>query len=170
MQINGEINMHIFDTKKEEEWIELLTNFSKETFMASAVFDTENNLLIKSGKRNDFCLHIKNYSQGQASICSLAQSNIALIAKKQMAPVIDFCDANCVKAIIPCFVGNKYVGGITACGCRITDEPLNLEYISELTESTVEQLQNFSVELTAIEDLKPVVHKYHALINRKDTA
>nr|MDA3835101.1 PocR ligand-binding domain-containing protein [Spirochaetales bacterium] len=64
--------MHIFDVKKKEEWVELLINFSKETRMATAVFDTENNLLLKSGKRNDFCLHIKDNKQSQTSICSLA--------------------------------------------------------------------------------------------------
>jgi hypothetical protein len=135
--------MHIFDVKKKEEWVELLINFSKETRMATAVFDTENNLLLKSGKRNDFCLHIKD----------------------QRAPVIEFCDANCVKAVLPCFVGDKYVGGITACGCRVTEEPLNFEYIAELTKSPVGQLQTLDVKLTKIKELETIVQKYNGLIN-----
>lgn len=157
--------MHIFDTKKEEDWIELLHNFFKETSMATAVFDTKNNLLIKSGKRNNLCLHIKNHSQSQASICSLAQSNIALIAEKQRSPIIDFCDANCIKAVVPCFMGNTYLGGITACGCKVPDEPLNLEYIAGLTETSVKQLRDLEVDLTDLKKLKPIVRKYHALIN-----
>jgi ligand-binding sensor protein len=133
--------------------------------MATAVFDTENNLLLKSGKRNDFCLHIKNNKQSQTSICSLAQSNIALIAKNQRAPVIEFCDANCVKAVLPCFVGDKYIGGITACGCRVTEEPLNFEYIAELTQSPVGHLQTLDVKLTKIKELETIVQKYNGLIN-----
>lgn len=157
--------MHIFDVKKQEEWVELLLKFSRETGMATAVFDTENNLLLTSGKRNDFCLHIKNNKQGQTSICSLAQSNIAHIAKNQRAPVVEFCDASCVKAVIPCFVGDKYVGGITACGCRVTEEPLNFEYIAELTQSPVGHLQTLDVKLIKINELETIVQKYHDLIS-----
>jgi ligand-binding sensor protein len=157
--------MHIFDFRKENEWIELIDNFSKETLLATAVFDSENNLLIKSGRRNGLCLHIKNYSQSQAAICSLAQSNLALIAKKQRIPVIDFCDANCIKVVIPYFIENVYVGGITGCGCRLVDEPLNLEYIAELTASTMEHLQHYSVAPTSVENLNPVVAKYSNLMS-----
>jgi ligand-binding sensor protein len=157
--------MHIFDAKRKEEWVEILKKFSEETGMASAVFDTQNNLLMKYGKRNDFCLHIKSYTASQTAICSIAQSNIAFMAKNKKKPILDYCDANCVKAVIPCFVREEYVGGITSCGCKTIDEPLNVEYISELTKVSIPELQHFEVKIAHLDQLQKVMEKYYSLIN-----
>ena len=54
---------------------------------------------------------------------------------------------------------------MTACGCRVTEEPLNFEYIAELTKSPIGQLQNLDVKLTNIKELETIVQKYHGLIN-----
>lgn len=166
--IVGEEDMGPYDLKSNEDWQRLLTSFSEETGMAAALFNSENKILVTAADRNAICRHIREKPETLGAICSMAQQNLAMRAQKTKTPVTDFCDAGLLKTVIPIFYKGQYLGGITACGSYDPNDPIELQYISEMLEVPEEHLRTRKIRESSYEKVREITKRYHRRMKSLD--
>ncbi|MFC1853630.1 PocR ligand-binding domain-containing protein [candidate division CSSED10-310 bacterium] len=156
--------MHLLEIQSEAEWQQLLDKFSAETGMPGAVYDIENNLILTTGERNTVCLDIRKNDNARATICSLSQNTLAQMARKSKLPVTDYCDAGFIKTVIPFFYGNEYLGGLTVCGDADPDSQIELPYIAEALNISLEELEKREVKENIFDKIEKTAVKYHQIL------
>lgn len=157
-----------FDLKSKEDWVKVLNSFAEETGMAAALFDSENKILVTASDRNAICRHIRENMETLSAVCSLAQQDLAARTKKTKAPVTDFCDAGLLKTVIPIFYKGQYLGGITACGSYDPNDPIELQYISEMLNIPEEHLRSRKIRESSYEKVREITKRYHRRMKSLD--
>jgi len=160
--------MSPYDLKSKEDWVKVLTSFSEETGMAAALFDADDKILITASDRNSICRHIRENMETLTAVCSMAQKNMASRIQKSKTPVTDFCDAGLLKTVIPLFYKGQYLGGITACGSYDPNDPIELQYISQMLDIPQEQLRTRKIRESSYEKVREITKRYHRRMKSLD--
>jgi len=116
-----------------------------EKFGFTGVFYKPDNFILVRSKEmgNALCPYIKDNSNS-LMICSVAQQILGKDAFDSKEVVVDECDAEMVKFVIPIFIGDEFLGTVGGCG-RLAEDKDSVEtfYIAKLTgksESEIREL------------------------------
>ncbi|AEE14570.1 Transcriptional regulator, histidine kinase sensor [Thermodesulfobium narugense DSM 14796] len=136
--------MEITDVIPMSELRKLVEEIYEKFGFTGVVYKPDNFILVRSKEMgNALCPYIKDNSNS-LMICSVAQQILGKDAFDSRETVINECDAEMVKFVIPIFVGSEFLGTIGGCG-RLADDKDSVEtfYISKLTgidESEIKEL------------------------------
>ena len=116
-----------------------------EKFGFTGVFYKPDNFILVRSKEmgNALCPYIKDNSNS-LMICSVAQQILGKDAFDSKEVVVDECDAEMLKFVIPIFIGDEFLGTVGGCG-RLAEDKDSVEtfYIAKLTgksESEIREL------------------------------
>jgi len=116
-----------------------------DKFGFTGVFYKPDNFILVRSKEmgNALCPYIKDNSNS-LMICSVAQQILGKDAFDSKEVVVDECDAEMVKFVIPIFIGDEFLGTVGGCG-RLAEDKDSVEtfYIAKLTgksESEIKEL------------------------------
>jgi ligand-binding sensor protein len=127
------------------EWTELENKVRNKTGLDVSVFDTEG-IRITDNKEwiNKLCPEIKSVDAGQTHICAVAHSNIAAMAAKSGKNIVEECDAGLIKAVVPLFKDDKFIGAFGGCGKMLDDGEIEVEYICRTIKSKEPEIAELS--------------------------
>ncbi len=110
------------DIAPAESWALLEEEIWERSGMRPRVYDAEGaGFTDVSHYGNELCKEIQAEPKGQTFICAVAHTNMATMARKTRAPVIEECDAGLVKVVVPIHLGDEFLGTASACGKLLPD-------------------------------------------------
>lgn len=115
--------MELWDTKSIEDWQEILDRVSGEFPVHTILADAEGRALLNGGRYNPLCTRVRQDPESLTFVCSQTNSRMFHIAKKTEQPCDDFCEIGLFKTVVPVFSDGLFVGGLSACGVAVLDEP-----------------------------------------------
>ena len=147
--------MKLIDILPIEKWIELEKEINKRSGLNASVFDTEG-IRITDFKKwaNRLCPVVKANEKGQAYICAVAHQNAANQAKKTREPVVVECDAGLVKAVVPIFVDDEFLGVAGGCGLLQKGSEVDSFLINKTIGIDVGEIENLSDDIATISSAK----------------
>ena len=143
--------MKLLDIMPIKKWIELEMEINKRSGLNASVFDTEG-IRITDFKKwaNRLCPVVKANQKGQSYICAVAHQNAANQAQKTREPVIIECDAGLVKAVVPIFVDDEFLGVAGGCGLLQQGSEVDSFLINKTTGIDIGEIENLSDDLAVI--------------------
>ncbi len=143
--------MKLTDILPLEKWVELEKEICARSGLDASVFNVDG-IRITDYKKwaNQFCPAIKANEKGQSFICAVAHQNIATMARQTKAPVIEECDAGLMKAVVPIFVDDEFMGVAGGCGCFLDDGEVETFLVNKITGIDEEELETLSSGIGAI--------------------
>lgn len=133
--------MKLTDLQPLEQWIELEESIRDRSGMRASVYDIEGvGITGQSRPANDLCLEIRATGKGQTYICAVAHQNMAKVAQKTRAPVIEECDGGMIKIVAPIFAGDEFVGAASCCGLLMEDTEVDHWLINKTTDLAEEKI------------------------------
>jgi ligand-binding sensor protein len=166
--------MKLLDILPVENWIELEKEINKRSGLNASVFDAKG-IRITDFKKwaNRLCPVVKANEKGQSYICAVAHQNAASQAQKTGEPVMVECDAGLVKAVVPIFVDDEFLGVAGGCGLLLKDGEVDSFLINKTTDIDVEEIENLSDDIATIsiaklnsvikyieQELKSIMHDF----------
>lgn len=137
-------SMHLTDLLPLDAWVEIEKDIHQRLGLDVSVFDTRGYRITGyKAWANRLCPAIKATDKGQSFICAVAHMNVASQAQQTRKPVIEECDAGLVKALVPIFVGEEYVGALCGCGMLLDDGEVETFLVNKITgidEQVLEEL------------------------------
>jgi len=126
--------MNLTDIISNAEWFRLEKKINERFSLNTCIFDTDGYRLTEHQKwPNRLCPAIKANPKGQSFICAVAHMNIAIQAQRSRRPVIEACDAGLMKAVVPIFWKDEFVGAVGSCGFLQDDEEVDTFLINKVT-------------------------------------
>jgi ligand-binding sensor protein len=143
--------MKLIDILPIEKWIELEKEINKRSGLNASVFDADG-IRITDFKKwaNRLCPVVKANEKGQSYICAVAHQNAANQAQKTRQPAIIECDAGLVKAVVPIFVDNEFLGVAGGCGLLQKGSEVDSFLINKTTGIEVAEIENLSDDIAVI--------------------
>ena len=124
--------MDITDLKNPKEWQEILDRVSREFGIHTALMDADGNILLNGGSYNPLCARVRSNPESLAFVCSQTNRHMFHQVSKSKEPFDDFCELGMFKTVAPVFHDGRLLGGLTACGVIVEEEPLD-EFVVEQT-------------------------------------
>ena len=123
--------MELTDLMPIERWKQLAEDIYKRFGFNGAVYDKNNNVLVKSeGWANKICPAMK---AGESSfMCASAQQRASKIAQEKKEPVVEECDIGLIKFVIPIFVNDEFMGTVGGCGYLLEGSEVDAFYTGKL--------------------------------------
>lgn len=133
--------MELIDVTPIEKWKQVAENIYKHFGFNGAVYDKDNNVLVKSEEwANKVCPAIKGGDS--RVICASAQQRLSKIAEEKKEPVVEECDAGLIKFVIPIFVDDELIGTVGGCGCLSQSSEVDAFYIGKLLKKEEEEIKD----------------------------
>jgi len=147
--------MKLSDILPIEKWIDLEKEINKRSGLNASVFDAEG-IRITNFKKwaNRLCPVVKANEKGQSYICAVAHQNAANQAKKTREPVVVECDAGLVKAVVPIFVDDEFLGVAGGCGLLQKGSEVDSFLINKTIGIDVGEIENLSDDIATISSAK----------------
>jgi len=143
--------MELTDIQAIDKWIEFENDIRQRSGLMASVYNTRGIRI--TGRRhwpNRLCPAIKATDRGQAFICAVAHMNLAIIAEKIRAPVVEECDAGLIKVVVPIFAGDEFVGAFGGCGLLFEDGEVDSFMINKTTDIPEEEIEALSAGIPTI--------------------
>lgn len=126
--------MTLTDIISSAEWTRLEKKINDRFNLNTCIFDPDGFRLTEHQQwPNRLCPTIKANPKGQSFICAVAHMNIAIQAQRSRQPVIEACDAGLVKAVVPIFWKEEFIGAVGSCGFLQDDEEIDTFLIHKVT-------------------------------------
>ena len=126
--------MTLTDIISSAEWTRLEKKINDRFGFNTCVFDTDGYRLTDHQQwPNRLCPAIKADPRGQSFICAVAHMNIAMQAQRKRRPLIEACDAGLMKAVVPIFWKDAFVGAVGSCGFLLDGEEIDTFLINKIT-------------------------------------
>jgi len=126
--------MNLTDIISSAEWSRLEKKINDRFSLNTCIFDPDGYRLTEHQQwPNRLCPAIKANPKGQSFICAVAHMNIAILAQRARQPVIEACDAGLMKAVVPIFWQDEFVGAVGSCGFLLDDEEVDTFLINKVT-------------------------------------
>jgi len=147
--------MRLSDIMPLEKWIELEKEINKRSGLNASVFDADG-IRITDFKKwaNRLCPVVKANEKGQSYICAIAHQNAANQAKKTGKPAIIECDAGLVKAVVPIFVDDEFLGVAGGCGLLQGGSEIDSFLVNKTTGIAVGDIETLSDDIAFISKAK----------------
>ena len=143
--------MELTDIQAIDEWIAFENDIRQRSGLMASVYNTRGIRI--TGRRhwpNRLCPAIKATDRGQAFICAVAHMNLAIIAEKSRAPVIEECDARLIKVVVPIFAGDEFVGAFGGCGLLFEDGEVDSFMINKTTDIPEDEIEALSADIPTV--------------------
>jgi ligand-binding sensor protein len=144
--------MELTDIQAIDKWIDFENDIRQRSGLMASVYNIKGIRI--TGRRhwpNRLCPAIKATDRGQAFICAVAHMNLAIIAEKTRAPVIEECDAGLIKVVVPIFAGEEFLGAFGGCGLLFEDGEVDSFMINKTTDIPEEEIEALSAEIPTID-------------------
>jgi len=134
-----------------EKWMKLEKEINDNSALNASVFDADG-IRITDFKKwaNRLCPVVKANEKGRSYICAVAHQNAANQARKTREPAIVECDAGLVKAVVPIFVDDEFLGVAGGCGLLQGDSEVDSFLVNKTTGIPVAEIENLSDDITFI--------------------
>ncbi|MGD9331946.1 MAG: PocR ligand-binding domain-containing protein [Desulfobacterales bacterium] len=133
--------MQLTDLQPLEKWVELEEAIHRRSGMRASIYDVDGvGITGRSQHANDLCPAIRDTGKGQTYICAVAHQNMAAMARKGNAPVIEECDAGLIKIVVPIFAGDEFIGAAGGCGLLLEDGEVDDFMINKTTDLAEEKI------------------------------
>jgi ligand-binding sensor protein len=143
--------MILTDILTTEQWLEFQKNIYERSGLNVSVFDAEGTMISNYKEwANRLCPVIKGHPKGKAIICTVANNNISLMAKKSKKSVIEECDAGMLKIAVPVYKNDEYLGVISCCGLLQEGSEVDAFLIHKMTDINREEIENPSKDLKTL--------------------
>jgi ligand-binding sensor protein len=131
-------------------------------------YKPDNFILIRSKEMgNKLCPFIKD-NHNSLMICSVAQQILGKDSFDSKEVIVDECDAEMVKFVIPIFVNDEFLGTVGGCG-RLADDKDSVEtfYISKLTGKDEGEIKELAKSITKVskDEMKEIISFVQDSIN-----
>jgi ligand-binding sensor protein len=117
--------MTLWELKSKGQWQEILDSVSGEFGIHTMLADAEGKILLESGRYNSLCSKIRANPESLTFVCSQTNKRMFHLARESKEPCNDFCEAGMYKTVITIFSDELFLGGLSACGIAVPDEPLD---------------------------------------------
>ena len=143
--------MNLIDIAPLEQWMALENEIHSRFAIDANVFDPKG-FRITPQKHwvNRLCPAVKDTDKGQSFICAPAHMNIAAMARKSRAPVVEECDAGMLKLVVPIYRAGEFLGAVGACGVRFEDGEIDSFLIHKMTGIDAETVESLAADVPAI--------------------
>jgi len=143
--------MELTDILSLDQWIKFEKQINERFGLNAAVCDIEGNRITNFNKwGNRLCPAVKTNKKGQSFICALAHMNLAKVAQQTREPVIEECDANLLKIVVPIFAGETYLGVTGGCGRLMDNGETDIFLINKITGIDETELVHLSQDISGI--------------------
>jgi ligand-binding sensor protein len=143
--------MLLTDIAPLDAWMELENEIHRRFAVDANVFDPKG-FRITPQKHwvNRLCPAVKETDKGQSFICAPAHMNIAAMARKARAPVVEECDAGMLKLVVPIYRGEEFLGAVAACGVRFEESEIDSFLVHKMTGIDAETVETLAADVPAI--------------------
>ena len=124
--------MSIMDLKTETEWQRILEEVAEKFGVHTVLVDENAAILLNGGKYNPICTRVRSDSKTMTFVCSQTNRAMFQMARKCGKPCDDLCEAGMFKTVVPIFHDGEFLGGLSACGAAVSDEPVDAFLISKI--------------------------------------
>ena len=143
--------MELADIIPIEDWQEMEEELYQLCGLNVRVYDKEGkHITSHEGWASNLCPLIRSLREGLMTVCSIAQQNVAVQARKRKAPVLSECDAGLVKFVVPICWGEEFLGTIGGCGYRLPDVEVETLLLHEIIGTDLEELKQVATEVSVI--------------------
>jgi ligand-binding sensor protein len=146
--------MQVWEMRSEREWQEILDRVSEEFGVHTILGDAEGRILLKGGQYPSLCARVRKNPEALTFVCSQTNSRMFRIAKDSGKPCNDFCEIGLFKTVVPIFFERRFLGGLSACGVRLMDEPVEeflVAKVLDMEETEVKELVEAVPSLEALQ-------------------
>lgn len=131
-------------------------------------YKPDNFILVRSNEMgNSLCPFIKD-NPNSLMICSVAQQILGKDSFDSKEIIIDECDAEMLKFVIPIFIGDEFLGTVGGCG-RLADDKDSVEtfYISKLAGKNEGEIKELAKSITKVskDEMNEIISYIQGRIN-----
>jgi ligand-binding sensor protein len=119
----GSGTMALRNIRPIEDWQKILDRISDEFPIHAMLGDADGRVLLDGGHYNPLCRRVRKDRESLTFVCSQTNSRMFHIARHREQPYDDFCEIGLFKTVVPVFSDGLFVGGLSACGVAVIDEP-----------------------------------------------
>jgi ligand-binding sensor protein len=143
--------MNLTDIAPLEHWMALENEIHARFAIDANVFDPKGyRITPQKHWVNRLCPAVKDTDKGQSFICAPAHMNIAAIARRTRAAVVEECDAGMLKLVVPIYRGEEFIGAIGACGVRFEDSEIDSFLVHKMTGIEAETVETLATNVPVI--------------------
>ena len=143
--------MELLDLCPLETWGAMEAEIRSRSGLNASVFNLQGIRIIPVSQwANRLCPEIKANPKGQSFICATAHMNIANQARETREPVIEECDAGMLKLVVPVYLGNEFIGAVSACGLLLDDGAVDTFLVNKITDMPEDRLEKLADGLASI--------------------
>jgi ligand-binding sensor protein len=143
--------MELIDILPQESWGSLEKEVNSKFGVNACVFNKYGARITNYQKwANRLCPAVKGNDRGQTYICAVANRNAMMHAMRTKKPVIEECDAGLMKAVVPIFVGDEFLGVAGGCGVMLDDSEVESFLIKRITGIDEEDIESLSDDIHRI--------------------
>jgi ligand-binding sensor protein len=143
--------MVLWEKMKKRKWQELLDHVAKQFNIHTALMDSEGKILLEGGHYNTLCSKIRADPDSLRAVCSQTNTSMSREARTSGKPCTDYCEAGMFKTFVPIFDGDSYIGGLSACGLVVENEPLEAFLISKVIGIDENEVERYVKEISVVE-------------------
>ncbi len=141
--------MELTDIIPVESWKQLAEDIHKRFGFNSCIYNKGNQVIhAPVGWANELCPLIK--AGDSRVICAASQQNFAKKVSQSRKPVIDECEAGFLKFLVPIFTNGDFLGSAGGCGCLMTDNKIDIFYISKAVGKNENEIKNLMMTIPRI--------------------
>jgi len=161
--------MKLIDILPQEGWVSLEKQLNSKFGVNACVFDRDGARITDyQNWANRLCPVVKGNQKGQTYICAVANRNVITQAMETRKPVFEECDAGLMKAVVPIFVGNEFLGVAGACGVMLDDSNVEFFLIKKITGIDEQDIKGLSDDICRIttDDVKSLLEYVQEKVDR----
>jgi ligand-binding sensor protein len=143
--------MDLIDIAPLETWMALENEIHDRFAIDANVFDPKGyRITPQKHWVNRLCPAVKDTDKGQSFICAPAHMNIAAMAQRSRAAVVEECDAGMLKLVVPIYRGEEFLGAVGACGVRFEDSEIDSFLVHKMTGIDADTVDALAADVPAI--------------------
>lgn len=143
--------MDLTDIAPLEAWMALENEIHDRFAIDANVFDPRGyRITPQKHWVNRLCPAVKDTDKGQSFICAPAHMNIAAMAQRSRAAVVEECDAGMLKLVVPIYRGEEFLGAVGACGVRFEDSEIDSFLVHKMTGIDADTVDALAADVPAI--------------------
>jgi ligand-binding sensor protein len=163
--------MTLLAIRSREQWQEILNNVSESFAIHTMLADKEGKILLEGGQYNSLCEKVRADADSLAFICGQSNMRMFQETKETRAPCDGLCEIGMFKTVVPIFSDSEFIGGLSACGVAVIDEPLETFLIAktlDIEDSAADQLVE-DVPKVAMSNLERISQLFLRLLGDKSS-
>jgi ligand-binding sensor protein len=126
--------MPVWEIRSEREWQEILDRVSGQFGVHTILGDVEGRILLNAGHYPSLCARLRKNPEALTFVCSQTNTRMFRIAADSGKPCNDFCEIGLFKTVVPIFFQGLFLGGLSACGVRLTDESVEEFLVAKMLD------------------------------------